>query len=370
MLAAQPERRNAAELAGQVQRTVEQGAAAPVIVVDGLDEARGRAFMLAEELLLRLAPYAVVIVSTRELRRGETEPSLLDVLTAGTAGLDLDDPAAQHRDARTCAPTSPDGWLVWIRGWIRIRWRSPGRGDVDDGRQRIPARGARRDRRRSRRQRVPGSLSGSSGHPLTRLLRVPRRARTLVSVEIWTIEATGETSSSAQRWKDTHGDLLVEKALAHGAKEWAWVIHSWGVVLQLGFADESDWLRFRATAAVRAALDAAADPANGLLVYAGPDRRDANRMPEPTLATMIVRYLRQWDRWSLRTFLKWSLTGEQGWWLTYQTENTIDRLEWLTYHGLSVRGRSRRGGNCYRLAPGVPLAAVWHAVATGHIAIT
>ena len=65
VLAAQPERRNAAELVGQVQRAVEQGAAPPVIVVDGLDEARGQAFAIAEELLVRLAPYAVVIVSTR-----------------------------------------------------------------------------------------------------------------------------------------------------------------------------------------------------------------------------------------------------------------------------------------------------------------
>ena len=97
VLVAQPERRNAAELVGQVQRAVEQRAAVPVIVVDGLDEARGHAFAIAEELLLRLVPYAVVIVSTRELRRDETEPSLLDVLTAGTAELDLDDPAGQER---------------------------------------------------------------------------------------------------------------------------------------------------------------------------------------------------------------------------------------------------------------------------------
>ena len=97
VLAAQQERRNAAELVGQVQRAVEQGAAPPVIVVDGLDEARIQAFTVAEELLLRLAPYAAVIVSTRELRRGQTEPSLLDVLTAGTAELDLDETAAQQR---------------------------------------------------------------------------------------------------------------------------------------------------------------------------------------------------------------------------------------------------------------------------------
>ena len=97
VLTAQPEQRNAAELAGQVQRAVEDGAAAPVIMVDGLDEARGHAFTIVQDLLMRLAPYAVVIVSTRELRRGEAESSLLEMLTAGTAELDLDDPAAQRR---------------------------------------------------------------------------------------------------------------------------------------------------------------------------------------------------------------------------------------------------------------------------------
>ena len=97
VLTAQPDRRNAAELTGQLQRAVEHGAIPPVIVVDGLDEARVQAFPIAEELLLRLAPYATVIVSTRERRRGETEPSLLDVLTAGTAELNLDEPAAQER---------------------------------------------------------------------------------------------------------------------------------------------------------------------------------------------------------------------------------------------------------------------------------
>src|SRR6266496_2279012 len=77
VLPAQDDPRNAAELVGQVQRVVEQGATPPVIVVDGLDEARAHTFAITEELLLRLAPYAVVIVSTRERRRGETEPSLL-----------------------------------------------------------------------------------------------------------------------------------------------------------------------------------------------------------------------------------------------------------------------------------------------------
>ena len=136
VLAAQPDRRNAAELVGQVQRAAEEGATAPVIVVDGLDEARGQAFAVAEELLLRLAPYATVIVSTRELRRSQTDPSLLDVLTAGAAELDLDEPAAQQRgrgDMRAYIAQR-------LAGDGRGRGgRAPGRGDVDDRGQPVPA---------------------------------------------------------------------------------------------------------------------------------------------------------------------------------------------------------------------------------------
>ena len=97
VLSAQAEPRNASELVGQVQRAAEQGTAPPVLVIDGLDEARGEAFGVAEDLLARLAPHAVIVVATRELRRGDNQPSLIDVLGPGGAGLDLDDPAAQDR---------------------------------------------------------------------------------------------------------------------------------------------------------------------------------------------------------------------------------------------------------------------------------
>jgi hypothetical protein len=98
VLAAQDDPRNAAELVGQLQRAVEQGAPPPVIVADGLDEARAHAFAIAEELLLRLVPFAVVIVSTREVLRDGTGQSLLEMLRAvGTAELDLDAPATRAR---------------------------------------------------------------------------------------------------------------------------------------------------------------------------------------------------------------------------------------------------------------------------------
>ncbi len=95
VLTRQEERRNASELVGQVQRTVETGKPPPVVIVDGLDEARGQAFALAEDLLRRLAEHAVVIVSTRELWRGDE--SLVATLTPRGAELDLDEPAIQER---------------------------------------------------------------------------------------------------------------------------------------------------------------------------------------------------------------------------------------------------------------------------------
>ena len=79
-----------------MQRAVEQGGAAPVVVVDGLDEARGQAFAIAAELLLRLAPYAVVIVATRELTGAAPARRCWTCLPL-SPDLDLDAPAAQGR---------------------------------------------------------------------------------------------------------------------------------------------------------------------------------------------------------------------------------------------------------------------------------
>ena len=97
VLQAQAESRNANELVGEVQHAVETGAPPPVVIVDGLDEARGEAFTIAENLLRRLAEHAVVIVSTRELWRGEEQESLVATLTPRGAELDLDDPEIRER---------------------------------------------------------------------------------------------------------------------------------------------------------------------------------------------------------------------------------------------------------------------------------
>jgi hypothetical protein len=88
-------------------------------------------------------------------------------------------------------------------------------------------------------------------------------------MEFWTIEVL-DGQFSASWWAQSHRESLIEAAVTHGARDWRWVDRDWGVVLELQFVDEVDWLRFRATPAVQAALDAAPDPVSGVHTYRGP----------------------------------------------------------------------------------------------------
>ena len=97
-------------------------------------------------------------------------------------------------------------------------------------------------------------------------------------MECWTIEVLDGTSS-ADLWKDAYGDSLIEAASTHGASDWNWSHHRWGVVLEVHFRDEEDWLRFRALPTVRAALDAVPDPVAGLLIYSGRSGGSGVRVP-------------------------------------------------------------------------------------------
>lgn len=60
-------RRNASQLVGDLQAAAHVTAKPPVIVLDGLDEARDQAFAVIDDLLVRLAPFCTVIVSSRPL---------------------------------------------------------------------------------------------------------------------------------------------------------------------------------------------------------------------------------------------------------------------------------------------------------------
>ncbi|MFJ8963639.1 AAA family ATPase [Lentzea sp. NPDC102401] len=87
----QGERRSAAELIGVVQ----QLARPLVLMVDGLDEARGEAFTIAVALLTPLAGCCTVIVSTRELKPVNGGKPLVTTL-APLHTLDLDEPEFQE----------------------------------------------------------------------------------------------------------------------------------------------------------------------------------------------------------------------------------------------------------------------------------
>ena len=75
--------------------------------------------------------------------------------------------------------------------------------------------------------------------------------------------------SSASLWSEAYGDSLIEAAFHGGATDWAWHRHTWGVVLELCFTDETEFERFRNHASVQAALDAVPDPVSGIIVYKG-----------------------------------------------------------------------------------------------------
>lgn len=88
-------RRGAAELAGVVSTLTSP----PVLVIDGLDEARGESFSIATSLLTKLANHAVVIVSTRQAHRvAGGAPLLTELSPVEVLNLDEADNEADVRD--------------------------------------------------------------------------------------------------------------------------------------------------------------------------------------------------------------------------------------------------------------------------------
>jgi len=73
----------------------------------------------------------------------------------------------------------------------------------------------------------------------------------------------------AALWAEAHTDTLVEAALLHGAVDWRVHHLRWGVVLEVAFADEEAWERFRVHPAVVASLDVVPNALHGLLIYRG-----------------------------------------------------------------------------------------------------
>ncbi len=101
------------------------------------------------------------------------------------------------------------------------------------------------------------------------------------SVSMWYSIEVFDGSSAALLWSEAHGDSLVEHALGTGATDWSWHQHSWGIVFEVAFEQESDWERFHQLAAVLAALDAVPDPLTGLIMYRGRGGSAGASMPRP-----------------------------------------------------------------------------------------
>jgi len=75
--------------------------------------------------------------------------------------------------------------------------------------------------------------------------------------------------SSAYRWRDSWADALLEAALTHGVRDWAWQTPDWGVILELDFSSEDNRDAFPGLPLVRAALDVAPDAVLGVFVIPG-----------------------------------------------------------------------------------------------------
>ena len=89
-----------------------------------------------------------------------------------------------------------------------------------------------------------------------------------VMAQWWSIEVFhGEFRAS--QWQQAYSSVLIESAISHGAIDWSWAEHPYGVVFEVLFGDEARWESFRWLPVVRAALDSVPDPVNGLIIYQG-----------------------------------------------------------------------------------------------------
>jgi hypothetical protein len=95
----------------------------------------------------------------------------------------------------------------------------------------------------------------------------------------WSIEVLDGPGGSARAWRESLGASLVEAAVTHGAYEWEWHTHHWGVLLEIAFRTDDRWASFRGLPLVVAALDAVPDPVHGLFVYPGRGGSAGQRHP-------------------------------------------------------------------------------------------
>lgn len=85
----------------------------------------------------------------------------------------------------------------------------------------------------------------------------------------WLTVEVFDGESAAWAWRDRHADQVVTAALSAGARSWEWHEHRFGVAFEVAFRSEDALEAFRSHPALLAALDAAPDRLNGVLVYRG-----------------------------------------------------------------------------------------------------
>jgi hypothetical protein len=95
----------------------------------------------------------------------------------------------------------------------------------------------------------------------------------------WVTIEVFDGGTPAAEWLRSWHDRLVEAAVTSGTRFWDEHEHRWGVVLEFVFDEESRRDGFRDSPAVRAALDAAPDPVNGVLVYPHRGGGSGSRQP-------------------------------------------------------------------------------------------
>jgi hypothetical protein len=117
-------------------------------------------------------------------------------------------------------------------------------------------------------------------------------------VSAWYSIEVFDGATSASTWAEAYQDVLIETAITHGATDWSWHRHTWGVVFEVSFADETVWESFTGLPAVSAALDAVPDPVTGLIVYRGRGGSSGApfpRKPRPLVGSGSAALPLPWD---------------------------------------------------------------------------
>ena len=95
----------------------------------------------------------------------------------------------------------------------------------------------------------------------------------------WLTLEVFDSGAAAWTWRISHEDSLVTAAIGLGARYWEWHEHQFGVALEMLLPDDDAVEAFRSLPAVRAALERAPDPVDGVLVYRGRGGGSGSRVP-------------------------------------------------------------------------------------------